>query len=248
MDSDDFGALGERESEISLNQSLGRTSVNSRTGLLSSVSAQQTGNMPNNNVQRTVAPKANASNVTSVSSSVPDLEPVRKRYRVKDPYSIESDDDDDNLLTALPHHKARKEETMLDFLKAMEGESESRSARTGGTTATAATASSASRTATQTATNRSAASPRSGGSRATPNTTTTASKARYEIRSAGRIPTVRDARAYERSATSDLADFLRNSGPPEPKMATPAPLVNARMTNGKDAKESKSGIKFWKRL
>ena len=237
MDSDDFSVLGERESETSLNQSLGRTSVNSRTGLLNSGLTQSVGAVPSNIAPRTITSVVSSSSAANPASSIPDMEPQRKRYRVKDPYSIDSDDDDEDLLTALPHHKARKEETMLDFLKAMEEESESRPARNGKTAAAAPTA-----------TNRNAAHPRGGGSRAISSNTPSATKARYESRPAGGAPTARGARAYEQSATSDLADFLRNSGPPDPKMATPAPLAGARLTNGKDARESKSGIKFWKRL
>lgn len=262
MDSEDFGGLGERESETSLNQSLGHTSVNSRTGLLPSTSVQQTAAISSNSPQRTVPSTTALSNSTNVSSSVPDMEPTRKRYRVKDPYAIDSDDEDEDLLTALPHQKARKE-TLTEFLKAMEEESDSRPSRNGGgggrggTAGAAAAATSASRTATQTAASRSAAVYRNDSgvgdgstrsNRVIPSASTTAAKPKYEIRSAGGIPSGRGPRATERSTTSDLADFLRNSGPPDPKMATPAPLVNAQVANGKDAREGKGGIKFWKRL
>ena len=263
MDSDDFGGLGERESETSLNPSLGRTSVNSRTGLLPSTSVQQTATISGNSPQRTVTSAAAPSNTTSIPSNIPDMEPTRKRYRVKDPYAIDSDDEDEDLLTALPHQKARKE-TFTEFLKAMEEESDSRPARNGGggrgTAGAAVAAISASRTATQTAASRSTTVSRNDGSggggggsgsgshRTIPNASAAAIRPRYEIRSAGRVPTGSGPRVMERSATSDLADFLRNSGPPDPKMATPTPLVNAQVTNGKDAREGKGGIKFWKRL
>ena len=257
MDSEDFGGLGERESETSLNQSLGRTSVNSRTGLLPSTSVQQAGASSTNGSQRTFTSAAAPSNTTTIPSTIPDMEPTRKRYRVKDPYAIDSDDEDEDLLTALPHQKAQKKLTLAEFFREAEEESDSLPARNdGGTAGAAAAATSASRTATQTAASRNAPTSRGGGgyvggyasNKAIPNASAAATKPRYEIRSAGGVPSGRGPRVTERSATSELADFLRNSGPPEPKMATPKPLVNAQATNGKDAREGKSGIRFWKRL
>ena len=291
MDSDDFGGLGERESESSLNQSVGRTSVNSRTGLLQSQhqppppytvqKATTSGGHQQRGPTSVTAPAAKTKPASTMPSSViPDAQPTRKQYRVKDPYMIESDDededDDDELLTALPHAKQRpKQESMLDFLKAMEPEPSTRQdPRSGGTASAAAAATSASRTATQAAATRNATAAaarlglqgagananavpggsagrvvNSGNNRINSNRVGGA-KPKYELRSAGGIPTARGARSEGRAATSELADFLRNSEPPEPKMATPAPLVNARTgasAGGKDGKESKSAIKFWKR-
>ncbi|KAK4540167.1 hypothetical protein LTR36_009753 [Oleoguttula mirabilis] len=41
--------------------------------------------------------------------------PLRKRHRNKDPYAIDMDDEDDDLLTALPKNR-RPEESLMDFL------------------------------------------------------------------------------------------------------------------------------------
>ena len=44
--------------------------------------------------------------------------PVRKQRRIKDPYAIDSDDDDEDTLTALPNGRpARAEESLEDFLR-----------------------------------------------------------------------------------------------------------------------------------
>ena len=44
--------------------------------------------------------------------------PVRKQRRIKDPYAIDSDDDDEDTLTALPNGRnVRTEESLQDFLR-----------------------------------------------------------------------------------------------------------------------------------
>ncbi|KAK3079168.1 hypothetical protein LTS18_005566 [Coniosporium uncinatum] len=51
--------------------------------------------------------------------------PVRTRRRIKDPYAIDTDDEDEDLLTALPskaagHPPTRQEESLADFLRSTE--------------------------------------------------------------------------------------------------------------------------------
>ena len=56
--------------------------------------------------------------ISPIASATPDS--GRKRYRNKDPYALDNDDDDDNdHLTALPKN-ARREESLADFLNSTE--------------------------------------------------------------------------------------------------------------------------------
>jgi hypothetical protein len=63
----------------------------------------------------------------------------------------------------------------------------------------------------------------------------------YKPRLQARAPAVADTRPGKTS-TSDLADFLRNSGPPEPPVMTPA--NGGANANGKQ-EERKRG-RFWR--
>ncbi|KAG9703141.1 hypothetical protein KCU73_g18216, partial [Aureobasidium melanogenum] len=67
---------------------------------------------------------------------------------------------------------------------------------------------------------------------------------KMEVRSAG---VIRNARLdpFHSSGTSDLADFLMSSGPPEPvQRPAPSPAVGK---NGKPEKAEKKKSKFWQR-
>ncbi|KAI9663767.1 MAG: hypothetical protein M1821_007257 [Bathelium mastoideum] len=95
-----------------------RTSANSRTALI----AQPNGSSsPSSSVtqlnKQSLAPPGASS---SMGSGAPDL--GKKRYRNKDPYAIDFDDEDDDLLTALPHagKPKRQEESLIDFLNSVE--------------------------------------------------------------------------------------------------------------------------------
>ncbi|EMC92364.1 hypothetical protein BAUCODRAFT_27660 [Baudoinia panamericana UAMH 10762] len=54
--------------------------------------------------------------ISAMPGAMPQGMPPRRRHRNKDPYAIDLDDDDNDLLTALPMGK-RQEETLSDFLK-----------------------------------------------------------------------------------------------------------------------------------
>ena len=131
MDSDQFKDLGDRTStdrplDLRLNTSVpsapslksagassqksvsNRTSTNSRAALLNGANgangaSQSVHPAYSGQPQRLAAPGAGG-------------EPPRKRYRNKDPYAIDTDDEDGDLLTALPRNK-RQEESLADFLR-----------------------------------------------------------------------------------------------------------------------------------
>ncbi|KAH6633286.1 hypothetical protein C7974DRAFT_309807 [Boeremia exigua] len=162
------------------------------------------------------------------SSSEPVI--TRTRRRVKDPYAIdvsdEEDDEDDDQLTALPPStkpSAPRQESLMDFLNEMEPPSgpsagkpqpfmlsqetiAAAKARANGSNTSLA--SSATPTRSNGASN--GAAPPLGFPSSSGAETTRAHKPKV----AARTPAVGDVRA-NRTATSDLADFLRNSGPPE---------------------------------
>ena len=99
-----------------------RTSANSRTALMpqqngGSSSTSSITQPTSNSTKQTLAPPG-AGN--SLGANAPDL--GRKRYRNKDPYAIDFDDEDEDLLTALPHtgRPQRQEESLIDFLNSVE--------------------------------------------------------------------------------------------------------------------------------
>lgn len=81
------------------------TSVGSRTGLLEST-------------QRTATQTSTSSKVSAPSKNVSeDPFPARKQRRVKDPYAIDSDDEDDLDELLEPQKPKREEESLMDFLR-----------------------------------------------------------------------------------------------------------------------------------
>ncbi|KAH7093335.1 hypothetical protein FB567DRAFT_557307 [Paraphoma chrysanthemicola] len=165
---------------------------------------------------------------------------TKTRRRVKDPYAIDmSDDEDEDQLTALPpssqpqpQSQAPRQESLMDFLNGMDPPSNNKpqpfmlSPETIAAAKARATASNSTLSSTHTAT-------RNGpGPYGAISSTSVASDAprAYKPRLQARAPAVGDVRAGKTS-TSDLADFLRNSGPPEPV----APVVQA---NGKEEKKT----------
>jgi hypothetical protein len=168
---------------------------------------------------------------------------TKTRRRNKDPYAIDfSDDEDEDQLTALPPSshppkQAPKQESLMDFLNGMDPPSTSKpqpfmlSEETIAAAKARASASNSTLSSTQTAT-------RNGvGSFGAISSTSVASDAprAYKPRLQVRAPAAGDMRS-SKSATSDLADFLRNSGPPEPPMAFPI-----------KKEEAKKSRKFWNR-
>jgi hypothetical protein len=180
---------------------------------------------------------------------------VRKRRRVKDPYAIDTDDDDEDLLTALPKSK-RPEESLIDFLRNVDpppqndpkpilpnGSSQASSSRNG---ATPAGAPPAMRAAAPVASSNYRSSPGSAlsnnGSRMMTGGSGTGSVPRSnQPRLQARVAGARDARAGGRSEVNDLADFLRTSGPPEP-VGPPPGAAAAKKEEGR-----LRGARFWRK-
>ncbi|KAF2260590.1 hypothetical protein CC78DRAFT_547427 [Lojkania enalia] len=212
---------------------------NSRTGLLA---------------QPNVVQPAYSNTPQKLSGSMSNPEPQiqRTRRRIKDPYAIDSDDEDEDLLTALPKSSRRQEESLMDFLNSMEPppDNEPKPFLINGATAAAARARLA---------NASAASSNGGSVSGGPPSARNGASSRKPI---GNQPTivssvVSDAtRAHKpklqardptstrntRTATDDLADFLRTSGPPEP--STPSqPIVPIRKEEG----GKRLNAKFWRK-
>lgn len=173
------------------------------------------------------------------SNSEPHI--TKTRRRVKDPYAIDfSDDEDEDQLTALPPASqpapAPKQESLMDFLNGMDPPTTSKpqpfmlSEETIAAAKARASASNSTLSSSHTAT-------RNGASQfGAISSTSVASDAprAYKPRLQARAPAVGDVRS-SKSATSDLADFLRNSGPPEPPVTYPV-----------RKEEEKKSRKFWR--
>ncbi|KAF1911481.1 hypothetical protein BDU57DRAFT_461510 [Ampelomyces quisqualis] len=223
VDSDQFdqmiGGHGNVESAYdstvsTLESNHSEQTINSRTGFIPEPKVVQpaysnepqklSGNMASNNAEPNI---------------------TRTRHRVKDPYAIDlSDDEDEDQLTALPPSSqpapppapAARQESLMDFLNGMDPPSNSKpqpfmlSQETIAAAKARANASNSTLSSSNPAT-------RNGSS------TTGASDAHraHNPRLQARAPAVVDLRSSSKTATDDLADFLRNSGPPEPPMTNP---------------------------
>ncbi|KAK5112527.1 hypothetical protein LTR85_011219 [Meristemomyces frigidus] len=232
--------------------------------------------------------------------------PVRKRHRNKDPYAIDMDDEDDDLLTALPKNR-RPEESLMDFLNNTEpptdnaprplvngGGAQARSVmnKARATSVNSLRSASATAGAPSAAAESTQAQSRSGGSKSPapasggprpgsvrsvqsnssaprapgnrPYSQATAgappipvtSRAKMEARSPG-TPTKSAPGDQQRSVggaagsntsasfpkesnTKDLADFFKNSGPPDDDKSAPAPIVGrGGKLSAKDAEKAR---------
>ncbi|KAJ4347434.1 hypothetical protein N0V95_005436 [Ascochyta clinopodiicola] len=235
-------AYGSKASTLNSQHSI-QTS-NSKTGLIP----------PPNVVQPAYSNTPQKLSGSMASSSEPVI--TRTRRRVKDPYAIDlSDEDevdeDEDQLTALPTSNkspAPRQESLMDFLNEMEPPSAPpaskpqpfmlsqetiAAAKARANSSTSSLSSSA--TATRSNGGANGAAPPMGFPSSSGAETTRAHKPRV----AARAPPVGDVRA-NRSATSELADFLRNSGPPEPV----GPPQGARK---EEEKKKSSNMKFWRK-
>ncbi|EME82898.1 uncharacterized protein MYCFIDRAFT_215124 [Pseudocercospora fijiensis CIRAD86] len=215
-------------------KSSNRASANSRSALLQNSNTSTT----TDNTHPAYADhpprltSATPKTVLSLGEAVP-----KQRFRNKDPYSIDlSDDEDDDLLTALPKNR-RQEESLIDFLRNSEPpetnnpratangiKSQSASAAvppprgssqiaTGGLKTFGADAVSMGRRGSAAARDGPQVPPKTNAQR---NGTTaiavgpiTKSRAKLEARNDG-------PRSVNFGGTTELADFLRSSGPSEP--------------------------------
>jgi len=190
-------------------------------------------------------------NLSGNMSSGNEPQITKTRRRIKDPYAIDisdEEDEDDDHLTALPpsnqppvaRQQAPKQESLMDFLNGMDPPSTNKpqpfilSQETIAAAKARANASNSTLSSAHTAT-------RNGPSHYTAMSTTSigsdAPRA-YKPRLQARAPSADDMARGGRTGTSDLADFLRNSGPPEPPMMTPA--VGAKK------EEEKKSRRFWR--
>jgi hypothetical protein len=222
-------AYGSTASTLDSKQS--SQTINSRTGLIP---------------EPKVVQPAYSNQPQQLSGNMASNEPVvtKTRRRVKDPYAIDfsddEDDEDEDQLTALPPSNqpppAARQESLMDFLNGMDPPSTSKpepfmlSPETIAAAKARANASNSTLSSTTT--------PRNGTSQyGAISSTSIASEAprAYKPRLQARAPAVADTRTSSKTATSDLADFLRNSGPPEHV----TPVVRKE--------EEKKSRKFWRR-
>lgn len=215
---------------------------NSRTGLIA----------PPNVVQPAYSNTPQKLSGSMTSSSEPVV--TRTRRRIKDPYAIDmsdEEDEDEDQLTALPpstNPSAPRQESFMDFLNEMEPPSAPPASKpqpfmlsqetitAAKARATSSTSSlSSSTTATRSNGIGNGAAPPLGFPSSSGAETTRAHKPSGSVRA----PVIGDVRA-NRTATSELADFLRNSGPPKPV----GPSPGARK---EEEKKKSSNMKFWKK-
>jgi len=252
VDSDQFDSMLDENgtvestygSQVSTVSKQSAQTANSRTGLIP---------------KQTVVQPAYSNTPQSLSGNFSNGgEPVitRTRRRVKDPYAIDSDDEDDDLLTALPGpaKPPHREESMMDFLNSMEPSGGGSSAPTPfllSPETVAAAKARAARNGTQPppgappsgpaprvgANSRFAKEPSAQPAIISSTVTSNAPRA-HKPRLQAREAATTETRS--RSTTNDLADFLRNSGPPEP--SAPPPGATIRKDEGK-----RGSAKFWRK-
>ncbi|QDS73030.1 hypothetical protein FKW77_009254 [Venturia effusa] len=166
------------------------------------------------------------------SSSTSGMPPIaRKSRRVKDPYAIDSDDEDD-FLTSLPSARPQpQEESLAEFLKNAEPPKAnspspvtSRSQAHGMSTTTGSVRS-------------------SNIVHTTPTSRTT--KMKFEARSAGATKSGFGGNGFHYS-TNDMADFLRSSGPVEAYAVSPeVPLTKKPSKRADHPKKETSSAKVY---
>lgn len=246
-------AYGSTASTLDSKQS--SQTMNSRTGLLPEPKVVQPAY--SNTPQKLSGSMASGSSEPTITKT---------RRRIKDPYAIDlSDDEDEDQLTALPpssqsqspppSRPAPKQESLLDFLNGMDPPSTSTpqpfllsqetiaAAKARAATATASNSTlSSSSTAVPIRNGTTTGFPYNGNGNTTTSIGSDAPRA-YKPKLQARTPALGSPTGGSmsgRTATSDLADFLRNSGPPEP---TPTPNANG----GKNGGEEKKRMRFWRR-
>lgn len=251
FDSDQFDELLDGNSNVesaysSQISSLSKTSANSRTGLLPASSTVQPayGTTPHHLAG-------------SLAQSEPQSE--RTRYRNKDPYAIPDSDDeydedeDEDHLTALPRSKPQqrheRQESLADFLLSADPppvNNNPQPLRLSPATLAAAKAKAASANGSghvniASPTNGTPLSPGARGAQNRPESPLQPNRVpqSFKPRLAARGPAVAREPMSSRSATSDLADFLRNSGPP------PEPV--RREPPKEEKKEKRGAARFWRK-
>ncbi|KAH9844581.1 hypothetical protein Tdes44962_MAKER07279 [Teratosphaeria destructans] len=241
----DFSSIAESSARAS-SSTTARTSANSRSALLGS------------NADAVVHP-AHSGQQQRLGSKLPAARthPERKRHRNKDPYAIDFDDDNDlDSLTALPSNK-QPEESLMDFLDSNEPPQENGSNPTSNGTTQAYT----SKPRANSIRRSSAASsgsplqsiaPRVMHTQAPPAGPRPVSsvRTRQDSTQSSNRPKMqaRDSGSPHQRHISDLADFFKNSAPPDQKLlpdphSAPAPSVGRQSKlNAKDSEKENKRI------
>lgn len=150
--------------------------------------------------------------LTNSTVSRNDSEPIRKQRRVPDPYAIDDDEDDESLEELLKLGESpklrREEESLMDFLRHAPAPPSEQSPQPFLFSDTASTG----RTSSLGMKPRLLRTSQSSLSHRAPTAATNYSLKVQHERSSGSIPSA----SNRKTATSDLADFLRNSEPPLP--------------------------------
>ncbi|KAJ5640653.1 hypothetical protein N7528_000278 [Penicillium herquei] len=202
FDSPQNGSLNSNRGDSAPNKSL--TSIGSRTGLLDS--ATRPGQV-----------KATASNSRATDE---DPRPMRKQRRVRDPYAIDDSDDDDLLEEMINAKPARQEESLLDFLRSepppdFDSQPKPLSFRP--------PPSSSSSGPGRVMSGRVPSSKMSISSMRSQGSSNTHAQSNYSFKvGMERNPGIIPSTSNRQTETSALADFLRNTGPPEPAPRSPA--------------------------
>lgn len=229
-------------SQVSTNSKHSTQTSNSRTGLIP---------------KQSVVQPAYSNTPQKLSGSLSGAEPQiqRTRRRIKDPYAIDTDDEDEDLLTALPKSSKppQRDESMMDFLNSMDPPSnnqpqpfilspetiaaaKARAAKSGPGPANSTTPPG---TAARNGMGSRSGKPPSAQPAVISNSIGSNAPRAVKPKLQARAAATNDARAG-RSATNDLADFLRNSGPPEPVR----PPQDTTM--GKD-EGKRTSSRFWRK-
>ncbi|KAJ5281124.1 hypothetical protein N7478_006496 [Penicillium angulare] len=208
FDSPQNGSLVSTRETSTPNKSMTSIGSGSRTGLLDSA------NRANGQTRNpTFASQSNAE----------DPRPQRKQRRVPDPYAIDDDDDDDEMLeeliNATPQKPQRQEESLIDFLRSEPPPDFDSTPQLLSTRPPATSGNMKSRLLS----GKGPSSKMSISSMRSQNSNVQA-QSNYSIkvgreRNPGNIPST----SHKQTETDALADFLRNTGPPEPVPRSPKP-------------------------
>jgi hypothetical protein len=170
----------------------------------------------------------------------------RTRYRNKDPYAMPSDDEDeDDILAALPRNNQRpQEESLAEFLRSQEPPANNSPRPIGSAAANRISASQTQQSSAEARTKTTQA--QTNGSQ--PIAATSTAGATGTIKSAARVSRIPRGNAgarlgaFEQTNTSDLADFLRSSGPTEEAAEAPAPRRQQQYSDPPKLEKKKSSF------
>ena len=221
MDSDQFDGLVEAASKAPSKPSTTANSISAPPTRSTSINRT----IPSTNGSSSALLPAQTSQTSrhAPTDSDGDAGGGRTRYRNKDPYAMpsdsEDDEDEDDILGALPRKNQRpQEESLVEFLRSQEPPANNSPRAIGGAAANRmSTEPAAARTKSTQA--------QASGPQPVPATSssgsTTGAKSQARVSRIPRGNAGARLGAYEQTNTSDLADFLRSSGPTEEAAAAP---------------------------